>query len=101
MADALPVVFQRRAVQEIDAIDEWWRTNRPLAPALFAVELERAVYALTLMPTLGARAHNERARDVRRLLLRRTRYHIYYRVRRGALEVLAVWHAVRGTGPRL
>ncbi len=43
----------------------------------------------------------ERAPGVRRLLLRATRYHVYYRVRDETLEVLAVWHATRGTGPGL
>lgn len=35
--------------------------------------------AAALMPTLGAPARSERASGVRRLLLRTTRYHVYYR----------------------
>jgi hypothetical protein len=66
MTEPLSVVFQRRAIREAEAIDEWWR-----------------------------------ARGVRRLLLRATRYHVYYRVREETLEVLALWHATRGTGPGL
>jgi hypothetical protein len=31
--------------------------------------------------------------------MRRTRYHVYYRVTDDTLEVLAIWHAVRGEGP--
>jgi len=47
------------------------------------------------MPTLGAPAKSERVPEVRRVLLRKTRYHLYYRVRGNALEVLAVWHRDR------
>lgn len=101
MKRPLALVFQRRATREIEEIDEWWRSNRPSAPDLFLTELERMLSALALMPTLGTPAKSERARGVRRLLLRQTRYHVYYRVRGETLEVLAVWHAVRGTGPGL
>jgi len=38
---------------------------------------------------------------IRRLILPRTRYHVYYRVAGQVLEILAVWHAVRGSGPGL
>ena len=101
MTKPLAVVFQRRAIREIEEVDEWWRANRPSAPDLFIIELERMLGAVALMPTLGAPARNERAQGVRRVLLRRTRYHVYYRVRGDTLEVLATWHAVRGTGPGL
>jgi plasmid stabilization system protein ParE len=84
MTEPLTVVFQRRATREIEEIDEWWRANRPSAPDLFITELERM---------LAAVAH--------RILLRKTRYHVYYRTRGDTLEVLAVWHAVRGAGPGL
>lgn len=101
MTEPLSVVFQRRAIREAEAIDEWWRSNRPAAPELFATELEAMLGAAALMPSLGAPARSERARRVRRLLLRATRCHVYYRVRDETLEVLAVWHATRGTGPGL
>jgi hypothetical protein len=34
-------------------------------------------------------------------VLKRTSYHVYYRVRGQVLQVLAVWHAKRATGPGL
>jgi plasmid stabilization system protein ParE len=101
MSDSLVVVFQRRATREVETIDDWWRANRATAPDLFVVELERMLAAVALMPTLGAPAKSERLRDVRRVMLQKTRYHLYYRVRGNAVEVLAVWHAARGTGPGL
>jgi plasmid stabilization system protein ParE len=64
-------------------------------------ELESMLGAAALMPTLGAPARSERATGVRRLVLRSTRYRVYYRVRGQRLEVLALWHGTRGTGPGL
>jgi plasmid stabilization system protein ParE len=101
MKEPLGVALQRRAEREIEEIDAWWRKNRPAAPDLFVVELEGMLEVVALMPSLGAPAKSERARDVRRVALKRTRYHVYYRVRNEVLQVLAVWHAMRGKGPGL
>ncbi len=101
MSEPLVVAIQRRAVREIETIDEWWRTNRPAAPNLFANELESMLAVVALMPTLGAEARSQRLGGVRRVLLPQSRYHVYYRVRDTTLDVLAVWHTVRGRGPDL
>jgi plasmid stabilization system protein ParE len=101
MNDPLVVVLQRRAIREIEEIDGWWRHNRPASPDLFLRELESMLTVTALMPTLGAAVRGERAPGLRRVLLRRTRYHVYYRVSGDVLEVLAVWHARRGKGPGL
>jgi len=41
--------------------------------------------------------------DMRRLLMPRTRYHLYYTVRREATRILihSVWHSHRGQGPAM
>ena len=62
MTEPRSVVSQRRATGETEAIDEWWRSNRPSAPDLFVAELEAMLGAVALMPTLGAPARSERAR---------------------------------------
>ena len=33
--------------------------------------------------------------------MRRTRYHVYYRVIGDVFELLAIWHTARGEGPTL
>jgi hypothetical protein len=38
-------------------------------------------------------------KDVQRFHLSRISYHLYYRVRGDRVEVLAFWHASRGSGP--
>jgi plasmid stabilization system protein ParE len=99
MNEPLPVVFERRAARELEEIVVWWRKNRPSSPDLFVAELEGMLAVVALMPSLGVPARSERARDVRRVLLNKTKYHVYYRVRLGTLAVLSVWHAARGQGP--
>jgi plasmid stabilization system protein ParE len=101
MNEPLAVVFQRRATREIEAIDRWWRENRSAAPDLFLHELEKMLAIVALVPTIGAPAKSERMKSIRRVLLRRTQHHVYYRVRGNALEVLAVWHTARRSGPPL
>jgi plasmid stabilization system protein ParE len=96
MTRPLSVVFQRRAIREIEAADEWWRSNRA-TPELFLMELERVISVVALMPTLGARSRTNP--NIRRVLLRKTRFHLYYRVEGDALQVLALWHAARGSEP--
>jgi plasmid stabilization system protein ParE len=99
----LHAAFHPRAVEDAAAIDGWWKRNRPAAPDLFERELEEVVGLLLDAPTLGSLADPEDHDfpNVRRALMRRTRYHIYYRVSDATLEVLAIWHASRGEGPTL
>jgi plasmid stabilization system protein ParE len=58
---------------------------------------------IALQPDIGARALNAKLSGVRRVHLSRVRYHLYYRSRldHGTVEVLALWHTSRGTGPRV
>ena len=101
MKGALPVVFERRAAREVEEIDEWWRINRTAAPNLFTLELEQSLRIVQAAPALGAPARSVRLPGVRRVLMRRTRYYIYYRLAGDRLDVLAVWHTSRGAGPDL
>lgn len=62
-----------------------------------------ALALIRLNPRIGARATNAKLAGVRRVHLSRIRYHLYYRVRSEpvCIEVLALWHVRRGTGPGL
>jgi plasmid stabilization system protein ParE len=99
--DPLPLVFQRRASVELEAIDAWWRTNRTAVPELFLDELERVLAAVALLPDLGTRARDTRLVGVRRILLSKSRHHVYYRHVHDEIQVLAIWHTSRGQGPGL
>ena len=52
-------------------------------------------------PGVGMAVDAASSADVRRFYLDRIRYWVYYRERQGQLEVLAIWHASRGSGPSL
>jgi plasmid stabilization system protein ParE len=93
--------FSRRAEREVDRIDERWRAERPSAPTLFVDELASAVSLLRTSPDMGVPNRARRGQLVRRVLLEATRYHIYYVVDDEGIEVLTVWSALRGRGPRL
>ena len=99
-----PVIIAPRAEAQFRAIDEWWRQNRFAAQDLFAEEFRAAVEHIRLLPSLGARVEHAELRELPRLLLRATRYHLYYVSANDADEaivLLAIWSAVRGSGPDL
>jgi hypothetical protein len=84
------------------AIDTWWREHRTSSPDLFLNELIRVFALLARLPALGARyRHPEAPPDIRRLLMRSTRTHVYYSFDRSARVVVirAIWHASRGHSP--
>ena len=102
MNQPLPVLFTPRAGRNAEEAAAWWRENRPKAPKAFSEELERALEFIAAEPGIGARARNARLAGVRRVLLHRVHYYLYYRVvgaSERVLEVLAVWHARRGSRP--
>lgn len=95
----MKVELSDEAQAEVERIDAWWRENRPAAPDLFSDELERALAVLGDTPALGGRY--EAKPGVRRLLLRRTHYHLYFVERAERVYVVSVWSAYRGRGPKL
>ena len=97
--------FSVRITPEADAqireIDEWWRKNRPAAADLFLAELSESFEIIARAPYIGRSYRPSPVQHVRRSLLQRTRYHIYYVAVGDEVRVLAVWHAQRGAGPPL
>jgi plasmid stabilization system protein ParE len=93
------VVVAAPAEQQLQVIDDWWRRNRLAAPDLFAEEFAAGVETLTTHPSVGAPVRRRRFKGLRRFLLRTTRYHVYYVATDHTVTVLAVWSAVRGSGP--
>ena len=91
----------KRAQAQIDQAAQWWDENRDLAPEAFDEDLAKAFLLLSAEPGVGATVSNTRAEGVRRLHLARIRCHLYYRIRRGNVEVLALWHTSRGARPAL
>lgn len=81
----------------------WWRENRPKAPELLLEELWATKQQLSEFPEAGIVVRRRGFPGLRRLVLRRTRYHVYYRYNpeHDEVWVVAVWAAMRRRGPRL
>ena len=97
----LAVVTTPEADAQIRTIDDWWRQNRTSSPDSFLDELSNAFELIAQTPLLGRPYRRSPVPSVRRLLLRATRYHVYYSVGEHDVRVLAVWHGQRGVGPPL
>jgi plasmid stabilization system protein ParE len=98
------VVVTETADRHLKTAHAWWTANRHDVPLLFTEEIEAAFERISQAPYSGALYSQRNApSDVRRVLLRRTRYHVYYTCdpEAGRAVVRAVWHATRGRGPRL
>ena len=89
-----------RARAQVRLIDRWWRENRLAAPTLFAEELASALEQLERGVLLGV-PYPFPLFEVRRFLLPKSRYHVFYSVDRDLVKVRSVWHASRGKGPLL
>ena len=96
------VDFAGTARRQLRSVQRWWRANRRAAPELFKQELRRAIEQLRERPSAAPAVEVGRP-GVRRLLLPRTRYHLYFRVDEAEerVRVLAVWHTARGHLPPL
>lgn len=98
---SLPVRTTPEAETQIREIDDWWRKSRTAAPDLFLNELTESFDIIAGAPQIGRRYPPSPVRHVRRLLLKGSRYHVYYVPMTHEVRVLAVWHAQRGVGPPL
>lgn len=93
---ALRVNISAHAASQIRKAAEWWVENRPAALGAVRTDIGEALTLLAQQPGFGATCEGARTKSVRRLLLGRIRYFIYYRVIPDAPEMLAVWHVSRG-----
>ncbi|MFQ5744991.1 MAG: type II toxin-antitoxin system RelE/ParE family toxin [Acidobacteriota bacterium] len=101
MKEPLAVRITRRAARQIGEAATWWEENRPAAPGAVRNELEQTLALLARQPRIGARARNVRTEGVRRVHLSRIRYYLFYRVKGSTVELLALWHSIRGSGPNV
>jgi plasmid stabilization system protein ParE len=98
-------VIVRFAPEARDAIREkraWWEAHREKAPTLFEDELREVVAKLRSAPHEGQRYAVETGEVIWRVLMPKTRTHVYYRIdAQGDVDVVTVWNAQGGTGPEL
>jgi len=88
-----------RADDEAERANRWWIRNRPAARDAFVREYQAALLLLAESPRAGLPVRNHRT--LRRLVLPKTGYLVFYRYFEEASVVLvkSVWHARRGKGP--
>jgi plasmid stabilization system protein ParE len=89
------------ADDQIREVDSWWRTNRAASPNLFADELTASFDIIADAPNIGHLYRHSPVPGTRRVLLKSTRYHVYYAPHFDDVRMLAVWHAPRNLGPSL
>lgn len=95
------VELSPEALEQAQVIRAWWIANRPAAPNLFVDELGAAIRKLAAAPRIGARYESTMVREMRRVPMSRTRYHVYYTVDDDSslVRIHAIWHMSRGQGP--
>jgi plasmid stabilization system protein ParE len=97
---AKPLRTTLQADLHILELDSWWREHRDKAPELFEQELSVAFRTIASAPEAGKRLRHPDA-EVRRILMRATRNHVYYVESDDHVLVVAVWGAVKESGPDL
>jgi plasmid stabilization system protein ParE len=94
--------FAPRALADAKRMKTWWRQNRTKAEDLFERELEGALERIRTMPSLGSvYKHEGLDVEVRRLLMPKTRNHVYYAITATEIVVLTVWGSQKERGPKL
>lgn len=95
------VRFHPAALAQLEALDRWWRENRPAAAAQGTNEAERIIALLREAPGIGAPYPHASVPDVRVVRLTRTPYRLFYvhDASAGEVVVLALWSGLRGHGP--
>jgi plasmid stabilization system protein ParE len=93
----------KRAQGQIDRIEAWWHANRDKAPELFADELERAKEFLRTTPKLAKVYAIRGSREIRWLVLPKTKVMLHFWVDEKAdvVHVVSAWGGKRGSGPKL
>jgi plasmid stabilization system protein ParE len=97
------VVLAPAAQTQARKVAAWWRDNRPAARDLFDGEMAAVLDRLAEAPNTGRPYRMIRNRQIRRILMARTSYNVYFEVQeeRALVRIVAVWHAARGHGPPL
>lgn len=98
------VRFTPEALQAARAKQAWWKRHRDKAPRLFVVELAAVVAKLREGTDKDRQRYALRAgRTIWRLLMPKTRHHVYYRLGPTAdeIEIVVIWNATAGAPPDL
>lgn len=97
----MKVDFSARALREMQRIDASWR-KRASSPDVFLDELEETIELIETTGVLGAVYDAKAKHQVRRLLMKKSQYHVYSVSKSEELVVVVcIWSARRKRGPKL
>lgn len=96
----MKLVLLEEAQRRFEEEDAWWREHRD-AKDLFAEEFAAALEHVTTLPETGRRYRRTRGKLIQRVLMKKTRCHVYYFHDRehDLVEVHSIWGARRRRGP--
>jgi hypothetical protein len=96
------IVLLDEAQARFEAEDRWWREHRD-ARELFVTEFEETLRQIAAAPNVGQRYRRARGKLIQRVLMKKTRCHVYYLhdLERDVVEVHSIWGARRRRGPAL
>lgn len=97
------VRVSKRAARQIQRCQRWWIANRPASPGLLLEELELVGEQFAATPNIGTVYAEHKSGPVRRVVLPKTKHHVYYRYEPAKDEVvlLALWGFPRKRPPKL
>jgi len=87
----LPLVFRRKVGRDLAAAYGWYEEQRPGLGERFLTAVEASFETIEKFPDMFAQIH----RDVRRAIVSRFPYAVFYRVETSRVVVLAVQHTAR------
>jgi plasmid stabilization system protein ParE len=90
-----------RALSEAKRKKTWWKKNRQASPDLFEEEFNVTVRSIQSTPSVGAVYPSRFDIVIRRVLMTRTKNHVYFTVTDAEVVILSVWGAARERGPKL
>ncbi|MHB8727385.1 MAG: hypothetical protein ACYC9Z_18740 [Casimicrobiaceae bacterium] len=96
------IEFARGALRQFEQASSWWQEYTS-APFLFDDEFEGALLLLLSMPKVGIPCPTRKRPHLRRILLVKTEYHVYFSLERdeSVIVIHSVWGARRGRVPKL
>ena len=84
------------AERQLVAAYRWWRKHRDKAPEALEDDFAEALRRIGESPRTGQFVKHQRDGVVRRYVMERVRYYLFYRVRpNGDIDVLQLWHTSR------
>ena len=96
------IEISARAQRQVRIARKWWLANREKAPQAFDDDFEAVVEQISANPRIGRLFPTRRSGALRRILVERARFYLYYRLSpdEGTVYLVAFWSARRPT-PKL